>query len=53
MPGGTVRGSPRAAATRKLSVPLQSAWLVAGSAVFGADDPADAYGLIARSVEWG
>jgi ribulose-phosphate 3-epimerase len=41
------------ATTARTCVEAGATWLVAGSAVFGADDPAAAYREIASAVEWG
>jgi ribulose-phosphate 3-epimerase len=39
--------------TARTCVEAGATWLVAGSAVFGAEDPAQAYNQIARAAEWG
>jgi ribulose-phosphate 3-epimerase len=39
--------------TARTCVQAGATWLVAGSAIFGADDPAQAYNQIATSAEWG
>ena len=39
--------------TARTCVQAGATWLVAGSAIFGAEDPARAYNQIATSAEWG
>jgi ribulose-phosphate 3-epimerase len=39
--------------TARQCVEAGATWLVAGSAIFGAGDPAQAYGQIAAAAEWG
>jgi ribulose-phosphate 3-epimerase len=41
------------AETARTCVEAGAAWLVAGSAIFGAEDPAQAYNQITRAAEWG
>jgi ribulose-phosphate 3-epimerase len=41
------------AGTARTCVQAGASWLVAGSAVFGAEDPATAYNQIAAAAEWG
>jgi ribulose-phosphate 3-epimerase len=41
------------AETARTCVQAGATWLVAGSAVFGAEDPAQAYNQIASAAEWG
>jgi ribulose-phosphate 3-epimerase len=41
------------AGTARTCVEAGATWLVAGSAVFGAEDPARAYNQIASAAEWG
>ena len=41
------------AGTARTCVEAGATWLVAGSAVFGAEDPARAYNQIAAAAEWG
>jgi ribulose-phosphate 3-epimerase len=39
--------------TARTCVQAGATWLVAGSAIFGSDDPVSSYNQIATSVEWG
>jgi ribulose-phosphate 3-epimerase len=39
--------------TARTCVEAGATWLVAGSAIFGSEDPAEAYDQIARAAEWG
>jgi ribulose-phosphate 3-epimerase len=39
--------------TARTCVEAGATWLVAGSAIFGSEDPAQAYNQIAAAAEWG